>query len=106
MSKKNQNTKNLFFNDISNDCMECKDHKYNLDFNDKVLFDKSIKAEPNNIAIIKNYQDDYNTVLLKETANNELVGIYINPKYKDTVIDIKEVIGIGTKKLSNIRCFR
>ncbi|MED7818312.1 hypothetical protein, partial [Francisella sp. 19S2-4] len=66
-------------------------------FNDKVLFDKSIKAEPNNISIIKNYQDEYNIVLLKKISTKELVGVYINPKYNDLVIDIKEIVAIGVE---------
>ncbi|WP_265658071.1 hypothetical protein [Francisella philomiragia] len=106
MTKNNQNTENLFFIDIKNDCMECKDHKYNLDINDTVLFDKSIKAEPNSLAIIKNYQNEHTIVLLKETATSELVGVYINPKYNDLVIDIKEVVAIGIEVRKPARFLR
>ncbi|MEY8765731.1 MULTISPECIES: hypothetical protein [Francisella] len=100
------NTENLFFIDIKNEYMTNKDHEFNLDVNDKVLFDKSIKAEPNNIAIIKNYQDECNIVLLKKISTKEFVGTFLNEKYKGLEIAIKEVIAIALESRKPSRVFR
>lgn len=89
------NTENLFFIDIKNEQMTNKDHEFNLDINDKVLFDKSIKAEHNNIAIIKDKQDSCFIVLLKENSTKELVGTFLNEKYKELEIAIKEIVAIA-----------
>lgn len=89
------NTENLFFIDIKNEQMTNKSHKLNLDINDKVLFDKSIKAEPNNIAIIKDKQDSCFVVLLKENSTKELIGTFLNEKYKGFEIAIKEIVAIA-----------
>ncbi|MED7829148.1 hypothetical protein [Francisella sp. 19S2-10] len=35
--------------------------------------------------------------MLKKISTKELVGVYINPKYNDLVIDIKEIVAIGVE---------
>lgn len=95
MNKPNHNTENLFFIDVKNKQMIKKGHKFNLYISDKVLFDKSIKPEANSIAMIKNTQDECYIVLLKENTTKKLVGTFLNEKYKNIEIVIKEVIAIA-----------
>ncbi|WP_143100013.1 hypothetical protein [Francisella sp. TX07-6608] len=106
MPKYNQNIENLFGITVKNSVMSNTTHDKNLIKGDFVIFDKSLEAKPNKIAIVENKYNDTFIVLLDKNPKNELIGRFISEDYKDVVIPVERVLGIATKKISNIRYFR
>lgn len=102
---KNQNTENLFCIKIKNDAMSNSTHDKNLVKGDFLIFDKTLEAEPDRVAIVENNYNDTFIVLLSKNPKNELIGRFINENHKDVVIPVERVLGIATKKISNIRYF-
>ncbi|APD50184.1 hypothetical protein [Francisella hispaniensis] len=64
-----------------------------------------LEAKPNRVAIVENKYNDTFIVLLDKNPKNELIGRFISEDYKDVVIPVERVLGIATKKISNIRYF-
>lgn len=101
----NNNLDNLFGIEIKNDAMSNSAHDKNLVKGDFLIFDKTLEAEPDRVAIVENNSNDTFIVLLSKNHKNELVGKFISEDYKDVVIPVERVLGIATKKISNIRYF-
>ncbi|MEY8765730.1 MULTISPECIES: hypothetical protein [Francisella] len=102
---KKNNIENLFCIEIKNNAMSNSAHDKNLVKGDFLIFDRTLEAEPNRVAIVENNNNDTFIVLLSKNSKNKLVGKFISENYKDVVIPVERVLGIATKKISNIRYF-
>lgn len=73
---------------------------------DQVIFDMSLEAKENTLAIVENeYGDTNSIVILQKNSKNELIGKFMNQDCNDIEIPIKRVVGIGIKRVSNIADF-
>ncbi|WP_150465767.1 hypothetical protein [Francisella sp. SYW-2] len=102
---KKNNIENLFCIEIKNNAMSNSAHDKNLVKGDFLIFDKTLEAKLNRVAIVKNNHNDTFIALLSKNPKNELVGRFINENHKDVVIPVERVLGIATKKISNVRYF-